>query len=150
MSLHPSSPLFYIILTRERLVLLVVSLHPSSPLFNIVQTRERMVLLVVSLHPSSPLFNIVPTRERLVLLVVSLHPSSLLFDTVLTRERLLQQRALEDMIHRLVCFFSLARGMIILCVFLLFMLCFSVVHLCTQNGRYNLKQYGNYQIRQEH
>ena len=79
----------------------------------------------------------------LVLLVVSLHQYDPLFDTVLRciivyymiikRVCLLQQCALEEMVHRLICFFSLARGIIIFFIFPLFHVVFTEAHLCIKS-----------------
>ena len=62
-----------------------------------------------------------------LLLVVSLHQSDPLSDTffcdivvnheIIKRACLSQQRALEEMLHRLVSFFTITRGVILICIF---------------------------------
>ena len=62
-----------------------------------------------------------------LLLVVSLHQSDPLSDTffcdivvyheIIKRPCLLQQRALEEMLHRLISFFTITRGVILICIF---------------------------------
>ena len=65
-----------------------------------------------------------------VLLVVSLHQSDPLSDTffcdivvnneIIKRACLSLQRALEEMLHRLISFFTITRGVILICIFPLF------------------------------
>ena len=67
--------------------------------------------------------------EEGLLLVVSLHQSDPLSDTffcdivvnheIIKRACLSQQRALEEMLHRLISFFTITRGVIFICIFLL-------------------------------
>ena len=63
----------------------------------------------------------------LLLLVVSLHHSDPLSDTffcdivvnheIIKRACLSQQQALEEMLHRLISFFTITRGVILICIF---------------------------------
>ena len=63
----------------------------------------------------------------IILLVVSLHQSDPLSDTffcdivvnreIIKRACLSQQRALEEMLHRLISFFTITRGVILICIF---------------------------------
>ena len=67
------------------------------------------------------------TKKILLLLVVSLHQSDPLSDTffcdivvnheITKRACLSQQRALEEMLHRLISFFTITRGVILICIF---------------------------------
>ena len=62
-----------------------------------------------------------------LLLVVSLHQSDPLSDTffcdivlnheIIKRACLSQQRALEEMLHRLISLFTITRGVILICIF---------------------------------
>ena len=66
-------------------------------------------------------------ERRRLLLVVSLHQSDPLSDTffcdivvnheIIKRACLSQQRALEEMLHRLISFFTITRGVILICIF---------------------------------
>ena len=68
-----------------------------------------------------------PPVRTLLLLVVSLHQSDPLSDTffcdivvnheIIKRACLSQQRALEEMLHRLISFFTITRGVILICIF---------------------------------
>ena len=67
------------------------------------------------------------SHNVLLLLVVSLHQSDPLSDTffcdivvnheIIKRACLSQQRALEEMLHRLISFFTITRGVILICIF---------------------------------
>ena len=74
----------------------------------------------------------------LLLLVVSLHQSDPLSDTffcdivvnheIIKRACLSQQRALEEMLHRLMSFFTITRGVILICIFPLSKVVFAASH----------------------
>ena len=67
------------------------------------------------------------TVVETLLLVVSLHQSDPLSDTffcdivvnheIIKRACLSQQRALEEMLHRLISFVTITRGVILICIF---------------------------------
>ena len=63
-----------------------------------------MILLVVSLHPSDPL------SDTLFCDIVVNHE-------IIKRACLSQQRALEEMLHRLISFFTITRCVILICIF---------------------------------
>ena len=73
-----------------------------------------------------------------LLVVVSLHQSDSLSDTffydivvnheIIKRACLSQQRALEQMLHRLISFFTITRGVILICIFPLSYVVFAASH----------------------
>ena len=102
----------------------MVSSSRWGSFFDVVDSGLRVKLTELWMKNSKP-----PPVPRRLLLVVSLHQSDPLSDTffcdivvnheIIKRACLSQQRALEEMLHRLISFFTITRGVILNCIFLL-------------------------------